>query len=59
MILAGALEKILDDDAKEKLRNDEDNIGRLISNDDTRDALAQRLEALADRWEAAKGNGGN
>ena len=56
LILAGAAEKILD--AKEKLRNDEDNSGRLIINDDTRNALAQRLEALADRWEAERDNGG-
>ena len=52
LILAGAMEKILDSEAKEKLRDDGDNAGRLIINDATRSALAQRLEALADRWEA-------
>ena len=56
--LAGAMEKILDKEAKEKFRDDGDNAGRLIINDATRDALAQRLEALADRWEAARDSGG-
>jgi hypothetical protein len=57
LTLARALEKVVDIEAKEKRRNDEAAASRLVINDATREALARRLEALADRWEADKGRG--
>jgi hypothetical protein len=58
LVLAGAVERILDNEANEKLRDDGASAGRLIINDATREALAQRLEALAERWESARDSGG-
>jgi hypothetical protein len=52
LTLARALEKVVE--AKEKRRDDGAAAGRLIINDATRTALALRLEALAERWEAEK-----
>ena len=52
LTLARALEKVVDIEAKEKRRDDGASAGRLIINDATREALARRLEALADSWEA-------
>jgi hypothetical protein len=56
LTLATALEKVVDIEAKEK-RRDDGAAGRLIINDATREALARRLEALAERWEADKKRG--
>ena len=47
--LAGAVEKILDEEAEKKRRDDGDGAGR--------DPLAQRLEALAARWDARDSGG--
>jgi transposase-like protein len=58
LTLAGALQKILDIEAKEKRRDDGDSAGRLIINDASREALARRIEALAASWEAAGDSGG-
>ncbi len=52
LTLARALEKTIDIEAKEKRRDEGEAAGRLIINDATREALARRLEALADSWEA-------
>ncbi|MDP1701294.1 MAG: hypothetical protein Q8L53_10125 [Aestuariivirga sp.] len=54
LTLARALEKVVDIEAKEKRRDDGAAAGRLIINDATREALARRLEALADSWKADK-----
>jgi hypothetical protein len=51
--LASAYEKMLGIEAREKLRDDGDRTGRLVIDDASREALAQRLEALADSWENA------
>ena len=50
--LADACEKLLD--AREKSGDDSN---RLHINDATRDALAERIEALADSWERKRDNG--
>jgi hypothetical protein len=54
LTLARALEKVVDIEAKEKRRDDGAAAGRLIINDATREALARRLEALAESWKADK-----
>lgn len=51
--LANTIEKLLE--AREKSGDDGD---RLIINDASRNALAQRLEALADSWERKRDSGG-
>ena len=54
LTLATALEKVVDIEAKDKRRDAGDSGGRLIINDASREALARRLEALAERWKAEK-----
>ena len=54
LTLATALEKVVDIEAKEKRRDADDSAGRLIINDATREALALRLDALAESWKADK-----
>ena len=54
LTLATALEKVVDIEAKEKRRDEGEGANLLIINDATREALALRLEALAERWEADK-----
>lgn len=54
LTLARALEKTIDLEAKEKRRDEEDSAGRLIINDASREALARRLDALAESWKADK-----
>jgi hypothetical protein len=55
LTLARALEKVVDIEAKEKRRDDDEaSAGRLIINDATREALARRLEVLAADWKADK-----
>ena len=56
--LIHAFQKIRDMQDREKRHNDDDRSDRLIINDATREALARRLEALADSWEAAGDSGG-
>ncbi len=57
LTLATALEKVVDIEAKEKRRDDGAAAGRLIINDATREALALRLDALAESWKAGKEHG--
>jgi hypothetical protein len=52
LTLAKALEKVVDIEAKEKRRDDEAAAGHPLINDASRMALARRLEALAESWEA-------
>jgi hypothetical protein len=54
LTLARALEKVVDIEAKEKRRDDGAVAGRLIINDASREALARRLDALAESWKADK-----
>lgn len=52
---ASTIQKALDIEQKEKLRDDGEQAGRVIIDDAARDALARRLEALADSWLEAGG----
>jgi hypothetical protein len=54
LTLARALEKAVDIEAKEKRHDDGGGDGRLIINDASREALARRLDALAESWKADK-----
>ena len=55
--LIHAFQKIRDIKDREKRHDDGERIGRLIIDDASREALATRLEALADSWES-KGDPG-